>query len=86
MFFTYTIGFLAATGIIVPLIVHLWNVKKGKTLKIGSIILLGESAKQSSKSFQIKDWLLFLLRSLLIIIIAFLLAEPFLKINNAEKN
>jgi hypothetical protein len=86
MFFTYTIGFLAAAGIIVPLIVHLWNVKKGKTLKIGSIILLGESAKQSSKSFQIKDWLLFLLRSLLILIITFLLAEPFLKINNAKKN
>jgi hypothetical protein len=86
MFFTYTIGFLAATGIIVPLIVHLWNVKKGKTLKIGSIILLGESAKQSSKSFQIKDWLLFLLRSLLIIIIAFLLAEPFLKIDNLVNN
>ncbi|OAQ39550.1 hypothetical protein A5893_08110 [Pedobacter psychrophilus] len=86
MFFTYTIGLLAAAGIIVPLIIHLWNVKKGKTLKIGSVFLLGESAKQSSKSFQIKDWLLFLLRSLLILMIAFLLAEPFLKTENSEKN
>ncbi len=86
MFFTYTIGLLAAAGIIVPLIIHLWNIKKGKTLKIGSVFLLGESAKQSSKSFQIKEWLLFLLRSLLILMIAFLLAEPFLKTENSEKN
>lgn len=86
MLFNYTIGLLATAGIIVPLIIHLWNVKKGKTLKIGSIVLLGESAKQSAKSFQIKDWLLFLLRCLLILMIAFLLAEPILKTENSEKN
>ena len=86
MFFTYTVGFLAAAGIVVPLIIHLWNEKRGKTLKIGSVFLLGESAKQSSKSFQIKDWLLFLLRSLLILMITFLLVKPYLKIEDPEKN
>ena len=86
MLFNYSIGFLAAAGIIIPLIIHLWNIKEGKTLKIGSIALLGESAKQSAKSLKIKDWLLFILRSLLILLIAFLLAEPFIKIINSDKN
>lgn len=86
MFFNYSIGFLAAAGILIPLIIHLWNIKEGKTLKIGSIVLLGESAKQSAKSLKIKDWLLFLLRSLLILLIAFLLAEPFIKIVNPIKS
>lgn len=79
MFFAYTIGFLAALGIIIPIAIHLWNVKEGKTLKIGSIALLGESSSQRSKSFKIKDWLLLLLRCLLIIFAAFLIAQPFIK-------
>jgi hypothetical protein len=31
MLFNYTIGFLAAAGILIPLIIHLWNIKEGKT-------------------------------------------------------
>ena len=79
MQFLYPIGLLALAGIIIPLIIHLWNVKQGKTLKIGSIALLGESSRASSKSFKINDWLLLLLRCLLILLTAFILAQPFLK-------
>ncbi|TKB96924.1 BatA domain-containing protein [Pedobacter cryophilus] len=78
MQFLYPIAFFAIIGIIVPIMIHLWNVKQGKTLKIGSIIFLGESSSKSSRSFKITDWLLLLLRCLLILIIAFLLAEPFI--------
>jgi hypothetical protein len=78
---------LALAGLIVPVIIHLWNVKQGKTLKIGSISLLGESSRASSKSFRITDWLLFLLRCLLIILIGFILAQPYLKkiLNNKSQ-
>lgn len=72
----YPIGFIALAGLIIPVIIHLWSVKKGKTLKIGSIHLLGESANATSTSFRITDWLLFILRCLLLIIISFLLAQP----------
>ncbi len=67
----------AIAGLIVPVLIHLWHIKTGKTLKIGSIALLGESARQSSRSFRIIDWLLLLLRCLLLLLLAFLLAEPF---------
>ncbi len=82
----YPIGLLALAGLIIPLIIHLWNVKPGKTLKIGSIALLGESARASSKSFKINDWLLLVLRCLLLILIAFIIAQPFIRKISSVKN
>jgi len=86
--FLYSIGLFALAGIIMPLMIHLWNVKQGKTVKIGSIALLGESSSASSKSFKINDWLLFALRCLLLVLLAFLLAQPYLKkiISGHNKN
>jgi len=78
MQFLYPIGLFALLGILVPVLIHLWNVKQRKTLKIGSISFFGESASKSSRSFKIADWLLLLLRCLLIIMIALLLAAPYL--------
>jgi len=72
----YPIGLLSAAGILVPLLIHLWKVNQGRVLKIGSISLLGVSSRKSSKSFKLTDWLLFLLRCLLILLLAFLLAKP----------
>ncbi|MBC6112766.1 BatA domain-containing protein [Pedobacter fastidiosus] len=79
----YPIGLLALAGLIIPVIIHLWSVKQGKTLKIGSIALLGESATASSKSIKITDLLLFILRCLILILIAFVLAQPFIKKTSA---
>jgi len=73
----YPIGLLALAGLIIPVIIHLWSVKQGKTLKIGSIALLGESASATSKSFKLTDWLLFILRCLILILITFILTQPF---------
>ncbi|RYE26814.1 MAG: hypothetical protein EOP42_20170 [Sphingobacteriaceae bacterium] len=67
----------AIAGIIVPVLIHLWHIKTGRTLKIGSIALLGESARQSSRSFRVTDWPLLLLRCLLLLLLAFLLTEPY---------
>jgi len=85
--FFYPIGLLALAGIIIPLIIHLWNIKQGKTLKIGSIALLGESSRASSKSFKLTDILLFILRCLLIILVGFCIAQPYItkKLNAKEK-
>lgn len=79
MYFLYPIGLFALASLIFPIIIHLWKVKQGKTLKIGSITLLGESAASNARSVQISDWLLLLLRCLFIILLAFILAKPFTK-------
>jgi hypothetical protein len=72
----YPIGLLAAIGVALPILIHLWNIKSGKTLKIGSIAFLGVPSNQRSRSFRITDWPLLLLRCLLICLIAFLIARP----------
>ena len=79
MQFLYPISLLALFGIFVPLLIHLWNIKQSETLKIGSISFFGETASKSSRSFKITDWLLLLLRCLLILVIALILATPYLK-------
>jgi len=72
----YPLGLLAALGILVPIIVHLWNIKNGKTLKIGSIALLGAPSNQRSRNLKVTDWPLLVLRILLVLLVAFLLAIP----------
>ena len=67
----------AIAGIVVPIIIHLWNVKQGKTLKVGSIAFLTESARSHSTSLKLSELLLLLLRCLLVIILALLLIKPF---------
>lgn len=68
---------MALAAVIIPVLIHLWNVRKGKTIKVGSIALLAESSKQSARSRRITNWPLFLLRCLLLLLLAFLLANPF---------
>jgi len=72
----YPIGLLAALGIIIPVVIHLWNIKSGKTLKIGSISLLGTASNQRATHLKIADWPLLLLRCLLVLLLALLLGRP----------
>lgn len=83
----FPIGLLALTGLIIPVLLHLWSVKQGKTLKIGSVVLLGENATTSAKSFKLTDLLLFFLRCVIIVFIAFIIAQPYVKKTNiSSKN
>jgi hypothetical protein len=75
---------LAAGGISIPVVVHLWNIRQGKILKVGSIRLLARTAQQRARSLQITEWVLLLLRCLLIILLALLLARPYWK-TSAQK-
>lgn len=73
------IALIALAGLLIPLIIHLWKLKQGKTLRIGSIALLGAGSPFTSRSYQITDWLLLFLRMLLLALVAFFLAEPYMK-------
>lgn len=58
------------------MVIHLWNIRPGKTLPVGSIALVKENGRQSSRRLQLSELLLLLLRCLLIILLALLLAKP----------
>ena len=79
MSFLTPIWLLSIAAISIPVFIHLWNVRPGKTLKVGSISLIDTSSRKRSRSFNLLDVLLLLLRSLLLIILAFVLAMPFLQ-------
>ncbi len=66
----------AATAVLIPIILHLWNVQQGKILKVGSVALLTKDAVKTTSSIKLHDLLLLLLRCLLIMLLALLLSQP----------
>ncbi|GAB2694340.1 hypothetical protein GCM10027037_17310 [Mucilaginibacter koreensis] len=60
----------------VPLVIHLWNLRQGKVLKVGSIALIAAASKKSSRSFKLTDVWLLIIRCALLAVIALLLAQP----------
>ncbi|MFT6837806.1 MAG: hypothetical protein ACJAZR_001335 [Sediminicola sp.] len=69
----------ALFGILVPIVIHLWNRKKVLAIKVGSIKMLTESEPKSTSSILPNEWWLLLLRILMIIILVFILAGPIFK-------
>jgi Aerotolerance regulator N-terminal len=70
-----SIWLCALAALSIPVAIHLWNIKRGKMLKVGSISLI-TAASQNSRSLKLHDLLLLLLRSLLLALVAFVLAMP----------
>ncbi|MCM4158662.1 hypothetical protein FHG64_03430 [Antarcticibacterium flavum] len=69
----------ALLGFAVPVAIHLWSRKEGRTIKIGSTKLLRESDPKQSSSLHLNElWLLFL-RMLVLTVLVLILAEPQLK-------
>jgi hypothetical protein len=69
----------ALLGIAVPIAIHLWSKKEGRTIRIGSIQLLRESDPKQTSNLKLNEIWLLLLRILTIITIVLILAEPELK-------
>ncbi|WP_177191766.1 BatA domain-containing protein [Parafilimonas terrae] len=76
MSFLNPIWLYAISGIIIPIAIHFWNIKEGKAFPVGSIALLEKSTKKYTRTLRINEWLLLILRCLLIILLAMLLAKP----------
>gem|GEM_PF-846108 len=69
-------GLWLMAGMVVPILIHLWNKRQGKILQVGSVLLLQQSSRQQARQVQLKHLLLLLLRCLLIGLLAILLARP----------
>ncbi|MCR9228123.1 MAG: BatA domain-containing protein [Flavobacteriaceae bacterium] len=75
----------ALLGLLVPLAIHLWSKKEGKTIKIGSIQLLDESNSRQSRNIQLNEWFLLLLRMLILTLIVLLMAGPQWRTKGSKK-
>ncbi|MCC9135795.1 BatA domain-containing protein [Pontibacter silvestris] len=76
MTFLYPYWLLAASAILVPIAIHLWNKRQGKTVKVGSLRWLEASASKRWSSIKLNDVGLLLLRCLIFILLAIALAQP----------
>ncbi|MFT3827134.1 MAG: BatA domain-containing protein [Chitinophagaceae bacterium] len=82
--FLQPIWLSAITAIAIPIIIHWWNNRQRKTLLVGSIAFLASNTKQRVQNRRISDWLLLVLRCLMILLLALLLAQPVWKNVNAR--
>ncbi len=69
----------ALLGLAVPIAIHLWSKKEGRTIKIGSIQLLKQSDPKKSSSIKLNELWLLILRLLVLMILVLILAAPQLK-------
>ena len=67
---------LLATGI--PLVIHLWNRRRVVTIDFSSLIFITAAHRENARRFQLRQFLILLLRMAIIALIALALARPFL--------
>jgi hypothetical protein len=75
--FVNPIWLAAGAAIVVPVILHMWNDRRGKLLRIGSVALLTGGTLRMAWRRRVSQWLLLLVRCLLLLASAVLLARPY---------
>ncbi len=84
--FLNPIWLAAGSAVLVPVIIHLWNIRKGRVLRVGSTLLMAAATQKSATRQRISEWLLLLLRCFLIIVLSFILAGAFWQTNKTENS
>ena len=68
--------FVALAGLLVPVLIHLWNKKQPRVIKVGSIKWLTAAASKKANRLIFQDWPLLLWRCLLLAALVMFLVEP----------
>jgi hypothetical protein len=79
MQFLNPIWLAAAAAMVVPVILHLWNDRRGNVLRVGSVELLTGGVRRMAWRRWLSDWLLLFVRCLLLVALALLMAGPVLR-------
>lgn len=69
-------GLLALLGVAVPVAIHLWNRRPGRTVQVGSIRWLDAAANRRLRNLKLEQVALLLLRLLVVAVLALALANP----------
>ena len=71
--------------LLIPIIVHLFQLRKFKKVDFTNVAFLKEATLQTRKSSQIKKWLILLTRLMLLAALVFAFAQPFTSKTNSFK-
>lgn len=78
--------FYALPALLIPVFIHLFQLRRFKVQAFTNVALLQKIRFQTRKSSQLKKWLLLLIRLLLIACIITAFSQPFLSNQTAQKN
>src|ERR1044072_7343157 len=76
VFFLYPIFVLGLLAPSLPVLIHLLNRRRLKRIKFPALRFILLSQKRISRSYRLRHWLLFALRTLAVVFLAILLANP----------
>ncbi|GAA4002918.1 hypothetical protein GCM10022408_13000 [Hymenobacter fastidiosus] len=69
-------GWLALLGVAVPVAIHLWNRRPGRTVAVGSIRWLAAAANRRLRNLKLEQRALLLLRLMVVVLLALAVAGP----------
>ena len=78
--------FYALPALLIPILIHLFQLRRFKVQAFTNVALLQKIRLQTRKSSQLKKWLILLIRLLLISSIITAFTQPFLSHQSAQKN
>ena len=85
MVFEYPSFLYALFAILIPIIIHLFNLRRPIKVFFSNVNLLKEVEQQTSKKLKIKHWLILLSRILFIISLVLAFAKPYIPTNSVNK-
>lgn len=85
MSFLNPIALWGLLAISIPILIHLWNGRQGKTIAWAAMDFLNESDNRVSKGLKLENWFVLLLRIILISLFALLLSQLFWSGNSIRK-
>ncbi|UOQ66950.1 BatA domain-containing protein [Hymenobacter volaticus] len=69
-------GLLALLALAVPLAIHLWNHRPGRTVQVGSVRWLAAAANRRLRNLRLEQVWLLLLRAAVVVLLALAVAQP----------
>lgn len=86
MSFLYPIFLFALLALVIPVIIHLFNFKRFKTVYFSNVQLLKRIKHESEKKTQLKRLFILIARILVIVFLAFAFSRPFIPLTNRVSN
>ncbi len=78
MAFLYPQFLYALAAVLIPIIIHLFNLRKPKKVYFSNVDLLKEVEEQTTKKLQLKNWLILASRILFVVFLVMIFAQPYL--------
>jgi len=86
MSFLYPVFLFALLALAIPVIIHLFNFKRYKTLYFSNVSLLKRIKQESRKKSQLKQLIILMTRLLTIASLVFAFSRPYIPLNNRKTN